>query len=59
MKAIDPKMQRSIEAKLFYTDRIHGLPPSSTLADVNAAPFLASIVSCQHPDHDTEQWPPS
>jgi hypothetical protein len=24
---------------------------------VQAAAFLASIVSYQHPDHDTESWP--
>jgi hypothetical protein len=26
--------------------------------DLNDAPFLATLVSFQHPDHDTEIWPP-
>jgi hypothetical protein len=26
--------------------------------DIDTAPFLADIVSYQHPDHDTEIWPP-
>lgn len=56
---ITPKNQWGIEAKLPYIDRIHELPQASTLADANTAPFLTSLVSYQHPDHDTEQWPPS
>jgi hypothetical protein len=28
------------------------------MADVASAPFLATLVSYQHPDHDTENWPP-
>ena len=26
--------------------------------DAEAAPFVLKIVSYQHPDHDTETWPP-
>ena len=28
------------------------------MADIASAPFLATLVSYQHPDHDTEDWPP-
>ena len=31
-----------------------GSPPAADIAD---APFLADLVSHQHPDHDTEEWP--
>jgi hypothetical protein len=34
------------------------LPGEGTMADEAAAGFLADLVSYQHPDHDTEQWPP-
>ena len=54
---IAPKMQWGIEAKLPYVDTIPTLPANHTLADVNAASFLQQLVSYQHPDHDTEQWP--
>jgi len=54
---IAPKMQWGIEGKLPYVDTIPTLPAKHSLADVNAAPFLPQLVSNQHPDHDTEQWP--
>ncbi|RUV88778.1 GFA family protein, partial [Mesorhizobium sp. M1A.F.Ca.IN.022.07.1.1] len=25
---------------------------------ISSAPYLAELVSYQHPDHDTDQWPP-
>jgi hypothetical protein len=28
------------------------------MADLSSATYLADLVSYQHPDHDTEQWPP-
>jgi hypothetical protein len=54
---IAPKMQWGIEGKLPYVDTIPTLPAKHSLADANAAPFLQQLVSNQHPDHDTEQWP--
>lgn len=54
---IAPKLQWGIEGKLPYVDAIPTLPANHTLADTNAAPFLQQLVSYQHPDHDTEQWP--
>jgi hypothetical protein len=29
------------------------------LDDADAAHFLANLVSYQHPDHDTDKWPPA
>lgn len=55
---IAPTIQWGIEAKLPYVDHIHELPGEDTMADVSSASYLADLVSYQHPDHDTEQWPP-
>jgi hypothetical protein len=53
-----PVIQWGVEAKLPYVDSIPGLPGEETMADVDSAPFLAELVSYQHPDHDTEEWQP-
>ena len=34
------------------------LKARSTESTVPDAPFLATVVSRQHPDHDTAEWPP-
>ncbi|THK39752.1 GFA family protein [Ensifer sp. MPMI2T] len=57
-QGIVPTVQWGIEAKLPYVDRVHELPGEDTMADVAADSFLADLVSYQHPDHDTETWPP-
>ena len=54
---IAPSIQWGIEAKLPYVDAIPALPGEATMADLAAAPYLATLVSYQHPDYDTEQWP--
>lgn len=54
---IRPQIQWGIEAKLPYVDAISGLPGRDTMSDEDAAAFLAELVSYQHPDHDTDQWP--
>ena len=53
-----PIVQWGVEGKLPYVDHIHELPDKHTLGDTGA-PFLADVVSHQHPDHDTESWPPT
>ncbi|ESX75561.1 MULTISPECIES: GFA family protein [unclassified Mesorhizobium] len=55
---IAPTIQWGVEAKLPYVDHVHELPGEETMADVSSASYLADLVSYQHPDHDTEQWPP-
>lgn len=57
-QGIAPTIQWGIEAKLPYVDRVHELPGEDTMEDVAAGSFLADLVSYQHPDHDTETWPP-
>jgi len=55
---IAPRIQWGIEAKLPYVDAIHDLPGEDTMADQDASSFLADLISYQHPDHDTDTWPP-
>jgi hypothetical protein len=55
---VRPRIQWGVEAKLPYVDDIPALPGRDTMADPDAAAFLAGLVSYQHPDHDTEEWPP-
>jgi hypothetical protein len=52
-----PVIQWGVEAKLPYVDSISRLPGRDTMADEEAAAFLADLVSYQHPDHDTHRWP--
>jgi len=55
---IAPTCQWGVEAKLPYVDGIPTLPGETTLDDPEAASFIHDIVSYQHPDYDTDQWPP-
>ncbi len=55
---IAPTIQWGVEAKLPYVDGVAHLPGEDTMGDVSSAPYLAELVSYQHPDHDTDQWPP-
>jgi hypothetical protein len=55
---IAPAIQWGTEAKLPYVDTIPQLPSKETLEDVDAGNYLHELVSNQHPDHDTETWPP-
>ncbi|KQT55331.1 MULTISPECIES: GFA family protein [unclassified Aureimonas] len=60
--AIAPVIQFGTEARIGYVDRLHELPARDTMEgeDGEDAPaFLASFVSYQHPDHDTDlDWKP-
>lgn len=55
---IAPKVQWGVEGKLPYVDAIAALPARHTLADSASAAFLEHIDSYQHPDRDTDAWPP-
>jgi hypothetical protein len=55
---IVPTVQWGTEAKLPYIDAMPALPGEETMANISSAPFLATLVSYQHPDHDTDNWPP-
>ncbi|MDQ0319734.1 hypothetical protein QO002_001872 [Pararhizobium capsulatum DSM 1112] len=53
-----PTVQFGVEAKIDFVDRLHALPAQNTEDDLEGAPYLSSLVSYQHPDHDTAEWPP-
>ena len=55
---IAPTIQWGVEAKLPYVDSVPALPGEETMSDESATSFLATLVSYQHPDYDTEKWPP-
>lgn len=56
--SLAPAVQFGVEAKLPFVDGVPGLPQRDTSADTGDAAFLHSVVSFQHPDHDTAEWPP-
>lgn len=56
-EGIAPVIQYGVEAKLPYTDTMAAIPERRTEEDAETADFLDTIVSNQHPDHDTETWP--
>ncbi len=55
---VAPTIQWGIEAKLPYADSVPDLPGEETMADQTSAGYLDDLVSYQHPDYDTEAWPP-
>ena len=62
--AIEPVSQIGLEAKMPWFGRLDGLPGHATgkspVADAETKAFLEKIRKSnrQHPDHDTEVWPP-
>lgn len=54
---IAPRLQYGTEAKLPYADDVPDQPGHETVDDFESSPFLKDLVSYQHPDHDTAQWP--
>jgi len=52
-----PEIQWGVEEMLPYMNLLHELPAHETMNDIDDAPYLRDLVSYQHPDHDTEQWP--
>ncbi|MDQ8697483.1 GFA family protein [Hyphomicrobium sp. LHD-15] len=56
-EAAPPTEQVGIESKLSWFDRLPSLPSHST-SDDRTAEDLAKLKTSQHPDHDTDVWPP-
>lgn len=54
---IAPIVAYGVEGKRAWADGLTALPEHHTMDDLDDAPFLASLVNYQHPDHDTENWP--
>ncbi|HEY0332742.1 MAG TPA: GFA family protein [Stenotrophomonas sp.] len=57
--AIVPDRQYGLEARMPFFGALDGLPGTRTDQEVNLTPFLADLVSYQHPDRDTVRWPPT
>lgn len=53
-----PVIQVNPADMLPFFDRLHTLPFRKQGESPAFDAFMASIVGHQHPDHDTEQWPP-
>lgn len=56
---IAPVIQLARESRLPWADGLPALPTRTDEERAKVAPFYADIVSYQHPDHDTSQWPPT
>jgi hypothetical protein len=55
---VPPVIQLNPNDKLAFFDRIFALPMRPDGVESKQEAFKASIVSYQHPDHDTAAWPP-
>ena len=55
---IAPVIQMASDARLPWVDSLPDLPERSPAETAGIAARYAGIVSHQHPDHDTETWPP-
>ncbi len=56
-QTIAPVIQYGVEAKLPYTDTMATIAERRTEQDEQTLAFLKTLVSNQHPDHDTTDWP--
>src|SRR5690606_7998369 len=53
-----PAIQVNQEHKLSYTAHLHELPSWSAEKQAERSAWYAGITIHQHPDYDTESWPP-
>jgi hypothetical protein len=53
-----PVIQVNPADKLPFTDGLAALPTRQPGENAKADAFYARVVSNQHPDHDTAEWPP-
>jgi hypothetical protein len=57
--ALAPQRQLERESRLPWLDAISGLPSRSSEDEAAMRAKYPPVVSHQHPDHDTETWPPA
>jgi predicted enzyme related to lactoylglutathione lyase len=55
---IEPTIQLAAESRMRCFDNLHRLPGPSDVERATKAAYYASVVSRQHPDHDTATWEP-
>lgn len=53
-----PQKAYGLEGKLDFCDAVPTLSGCKTLDEPEAQKFFANMVSFQHPDYDTPDWPP-
>ncbi|MFN0263042.1 GFA family protein [Tepidamorphus sp. 3E244] len=53
-----PAIQVNAEPRLPFVDGLADLPHRKSEDEPKIAEFMAGIISYQHPDHDTNEWPP-
>jgi hypothetical protein len=58
-ETIVPAIAVGLESKIPYADHLSQLPTRNPDEAAQAAARHAAIRSHQHPDHDTEAWPPN
>jgi hypothetical protein len=56
---IAPVIQHAVASQLPWFEGLARLPTRTPAEAAKVAGFFASIVSNQHPDHETAQWPPT
>jgi hypothetical protein len=54
-----PVIQHDVAARLPWLGQLDALPVRTPAEAAKVAPYYTSIHSFQHPDHDTETWPPT
>lgn len=57
--ALPPVIQMGLESRMPFFADLAGLPTRTPAEQEKVAGFYASLVSHQHPDHDTDAWPPA
>jgi hypothetical protein len=57
--AIAPELQIGLEGRLAWLDGINELPVRTPEQSAASAARFPPVASRQHPDHDTETWPPT
>jgi hypothetical protein len=55
---IAPTVQMRLESRFAWLSRLRELPVRRNELDPEYAAFLKSVISHQHPDYDTADWPP-
>jgi len=56
--ALPPVIQLDVGSRMPWLGRLQDLPQPTTAETAKFASYYASIRSFQHPDRDTDHWPP-
>jgi hypothetical protein len=57
--AFPPMRQIKVTDRIGWIDDLASVPRRSASDEAAAAARYPSVVSRQHPDHDTQEWPPT